>query len=149
MRPVHAVIAAIPLLVATPAAAAEPTIREALSQAQSVLDDPRNEKVMNSIMNVLTDALLDLPVGEIEAATQGRAATPAEKKLTVRDVARRDDPEFEAKLKGRLAQSGPAIRQSMKSLAASLPALAKSFEDAGKAIERMKANMPDPTYPKR
>jgi hypothetical protein len=142
-------IAAVPLLCAAPASAADPAIDDAVAQAQRVLDDPRNEQVVTSIMDTMTDALLNLPVGEIEAATQGRVASPEEKRLTVRDIARRDDPQFEAKLKSRLAQSGPALRQSMRSLSAALPALAKSFEDAGKAIERMHANMPDPTYPKR
>jgi len=142
-------LAAVPLLCAAPAAAAEPTIDEAVNQAQRVLDDPRNGEVVTSIMDTLTDAFLNLPVGDIQAASEGRVATPEEKRLTVRDIARRDDPQFEARLKSQLAQSGPALRQSMHSLSAALPALAKSFEDAGKAIERMKANMPDPTYPKR
>lgn len=150
IRPMKlAALSAIILVMAAAPAAAEPTIDEAVTEAQRVLDDPRNGEVVSSIMDTLTDAFLNLPAGEIEAATEGRVATAQEKKLTIRDIARRDDPQFETKLKGRLAQSGPAIRQSMKSLAASLPALAKSFEDAGKAIERMKANMPDPNYPKR
>ena len=70
-------VALVPLLAATPALA-EPTIDEAVTQAQRVLDDPRNEQVVSSIMDSLTDAFLNLPAGEIEAASQGRVATAQE-----------------------------------------------------------------------
>ncbi|MEO6433520.1 MAG: hypothetical protein ABIO29_06050 [Sphingomicrobium sp.] len=141
-------ILAIAVVAAAPAAA-EPTISESIADAQRMLDDPRNEKLFSSVMSALSDALLDMPVGEIKAATEGRVATAEEKRLTVRDIARREDPAFEAKMRDGVAKSAPALRQSMKALSASLPALAKSAEALGRSIERLGANLPDPTYPKR
>lgn len=145
-------IALAPLMVAAaPAQAAPPApkVEQAITQVQQALDDPRTEQVMSGTIESLTDALPNLPVGELQAAADGRTATAAEQRLTVRDVARRDDPNFEANLRRQMAESGPAIRRGMKSLSTALPALVKSFKDAGAAIERATANLPDPTYPKR
>ena len=58
------------------------------------------EKLANA-MEVLSKAFLDLPVGEVQAALEGRKPTPSEKKLTVRDVGRRDNPDFERELSQR------------------------------------------------
>lgn len=142
-------VAAIAISALAAPAAAEPSLDEAVAEAQRLLDDPRHAETLQSMIDALSGAMLDVKVGEIQAAAQGRAATPAEKNLTVRDVAGKGDPQFEAKLKQKMAQSAPALRQSMRALSASLPALAKSVEQLGKSMERLGANLPDPTYPKR
>jgi hypothetical protein len=41
------------------------------------------------------------------------------------------------------------IRQSMAAMSQALPAMMHGLQQAGKALERAAANMPDPTYPKR
>jgi len=67
----------------------------------------------------------------------------------VRELGRRDDPNFERNLQRRMADAKPMIEASQKALAEALPAMIKSMEEAGKALERAAANMPDPTYPRR
>lgn len=145
-------LGAAPLLMAAAAPPApEPSAADAVGEIQRALDDPRTEQKFSAMARSLTDALLNLPVGELAAAAaaDGRTPTAADRKLTVRDIARRDDPGFEEKLRGQVDGSGPAIRKSMKSLSAALPALVKSFKEAGAAIERATANLPDPSYPRR
>jgi hypothetical protein len=88
-------------------------------------------------------------VGGVQAAIEGRKPTPREKKLTVRDLGRRDDPNFDRDIQRRIADAKPMIEASQKALADALPAVMKSLDEAGKALERAAANMPDPTYPKR
>ena len=150
MRDMVLVTGAAMLALSAPAAAApEPSVGDAIKDAQRILDDPRNERLMKSLMSAVSDSLLAMPVGEVKAAAEGRSATTEEKRLTVRDLARRDDPQFETKLRDGLAKSGPALKQSMKALSASLPALAKSVEELSRSMERLGANLPDPTYPKR
>jgi hypothetical protein len=100
-------------------------------------------------MQSLTDSLLDLRVGEVRAAVEGRAATPAEKTLTVRELGRREDPHFDRDVRERIAHARPVIERGMKAMVTALPAIEKAVEDAGRAIDRAAANMPDPTYPKR
>lgn len=139
-------LAATPLLLA---AAPPPPPQEVVNELQRALDDPGTERKMSAMIGALTDAFLNLRVGEIAAAADGRPVTAADRNLTVRDIARRDDPQFEARLRGKIDNNLPAVRQGMKSLSAALPALIKSFEEAGAAIERTTANLPDPTYPRR
>ena len=111
--------------------------------------DPATAQRLHRSMQVLSKALLDLRVGEMQAALEGRKANRAEKKLTVRDLGRRNDPNFDRNLDQRIANSGEAIERSMKAMGDALPSIMESVERAGAAIERATANMPDPTYPKR
>jgi hypothetical protein len=113
------------------------------------LTDPATADKLAKTVQGLTDALLDLKIGEIEAAAEGRKATPAERRLTVRDIERRKDPSFERNLRRQVADSRPMIAQGMKALSDALPAVMKALDDASRAIDRAAANMPDPTYPKR
>ena len=104
---------------------------------------------LTNAMQVMSKAFLDLPAGEVQAALEGRRATPAEKRMTVRDMARRDDPNFDRNFQRQIAQSGPVIRQSMRAMSQALPAMMQGLTQAQHALERAAANMPDPTYPKR
>jgi len=100
-------------------------------------------------MQAMSQAFLNLPVGEVQAALEGREPTPAEKKITVRDLGRRDDPNFDRNFHQQIAQARPMIEHSMKALNEALPAMKKALDEAEGALERATANMPDPTYPKR
>lgn len=111
--------------------------------------DPRMADRLADTMESLSQALLDVPVGEVQAALEGREPTPAERKLTVRDIGRRDDPNFDRNIGQQIAQARPVVERSMKALNSALPAIEKALDDAGRAIDRAAANMPDPTYPRR
>jgi hypothetical protein len=113
------------------------------------LTDPATANRLANMMQGLSKAFLDMRVGEIKAAAEGRQPTPAEKRMTVRDMARRDDPNFDRNFQRQIAQSGPMIRQSMKALSDALPAMMQGLQQASNALERAAANLPDPTYPKR
>ena len=113
------------------------------------LTDPAMADRLARAMQALSKSVMNLQVGEVQAAIEGRAPTAAERKLKVRDLARRDDPEFERHLKAQMANARPMIEQSMKAVSAALPAMMQSLKQAGDALERATANMPDPTYPKR
>ena len=118
-------------------------------QAPPALSDPALADKLANAMQAMSKALLDLPVGEVQAAVQGRKPSPADKKLTVRDLGRRDDPNFDRHLGEQVANARPMIAQSLKTLSDALPAMMQGLDQAQKAIERAAANMPDPTYPKR
>ena len=140
----------LPLLfAATPALAERPATSPATIKVPRELTDPATANRLAKTMQGLTDALLGLKVGEIQAAAEGREATPAERRLTVRDVERRKDPNFERNLRRQVADAGPRIEQGMKALSDAMPAIMKALDDASRAIDRAAANMPDPTYPKR
>jgi hypothetical protein len=113
------------------------------------LTDPATAAKLARTMDGLTQALLDLKVGEVQAAVEGRKATPAERNLTVRDLGRRDDPNFDRNVRRQIAEAGPKIAQGMKALSDALPAITKALDDVSRAVDRAAANMPDPTYPRR
>jgi len=140
-------------LVAAPAAAQAPARpadpRVETVEVVRVLGDPAMAQKMTDVLQALSRALLDLPVGEVEAAIEGRPATPADKVRTVRTVGREEDPDFERNLQRDLASAGPIMQSSMKALATALPAMMKGMEEATRAMERAMANLPSPAYPKR
>ena len=144
------------LTLATPAArataqtpVAPPRAADPAAQIARQLNDPATADRLARVMQSLTKAFLDLPVGAIEAAAEGRAPSAAEQRLTVRDAGRRDDPNFDRKIAEQMARTRPMVEHSMKALGTALPAIMQSVRQAGDAIERAAANMPDPTYPRR
>ena len=82
------------LLVASPAVARPPADKPDPIVIPPALTDPATADKLGAMAQGLSKAVLDLPVGEVEAAVEGRPVTPADRKLTVRDIGRRDDPNF-------------------------------------------------------
>jgi hypothetical protein len=140
------VIAATPVSAQQPSAPPKP---DAEAKMQQALNDPATADRLAQVMQALSNAFLQLPVGEVQAALEGRPATPAEKKLTVRDAGRKDDPNFDKTFREQMANSRPIIAQSMKALAGALPAMMKGMGEASKALEQAAENAPRPNYPKQ
>ncbi len=128
-------------MITAPAVAQAPRQQPPTAQIQRVLSDPATADRMTKVMQTLSDSMLNLPIGEVQAAVEGRTPTAADKRRTIRDL--------EPDLQGRIAQSGPMIRQSMKALGEALPGIVQSLQRAQRSLERAAANMPDPTYPRR
>ncbi len=142
------VVAANPALAQTAPAAPVPAAVED-SRVPPELTDPRFTARIGDMMQALSKSLLNLPVGEIEAAVEGRKATAADRRRTVRDVGRRDDPNFERNLEAQIAGSQVAMQAGAKAVATALPAMMKSLADAARELEKATANLPSPVYPKR
>ena len=139
---------ALPLLLAGSPVMAQAAQRPPL-RVPPELSDPRMAERLGAMTQVLGKALLDLPVGELEAIAAGRKPTAADRRRTVRDSGRERDPNFDRDLEQQLARARPMMESSMKALSTALPAMMQSLEQAGEALERATANMPSPTYPKR
>lgn len=130
-------------------AVAAPALAQAAPPPPPPPIDPATADRVADAVQSLTSALLDVRVGEAQAALEGRRATPAERRMTVRDLARRKDPNFDRKLQQRIAAARPAVHQSIEALNEALPRVMADLKQAQRAIERASANMPDPTYPTR
>ena len=129
--------------------AATPAVAQRAPQLPPELTDPATAARVTNAMQVLSQALLNVKVGGIEAALQGREPTVEEKSVTVGDLARRDDPDFDRHLHQRMANVGPQLQRGMQAINQALPAMMQGVAEAKKSLERAVANMPDPTYPKR
>jgi hypothetical protein len=113
------------------------------------ITDPATMARVGNMVGALSKAFMNLPVGDVEAAVEGRPATPADHSRTLRDVAGQGDPNFEANLQRQLAQGQVAMQAGMKAMASAMPAINRAVNEAAREIERATANLPSPTYPKR
>ena len=137
---------------ASPALAQQPVKADPApdtAEIQRALTDPAITDRLTKVLPALGDALLDMPVGQVQAAIEGRTPTKAERRTTVRDLGRRDDPNFERNLKADLANSGETMKAGMKAMAAALPAMMEGMKKAVEEMEKATATLPSPTYPKR
>ncbi len=142
---------ALPLaMMASPAfAQSKPSPPAETNAVPQALTDPATADKLARMMQALSQAFLNLPVGELEAAAAGRAVTPADRGRTLREVGRRENPKFEEDLQRDLAASGPMMKASIKAMAAALPAMMKGLTEARRELEKAAANMPSPNYPKK
>ncbi len=142
----RAVLILIPaVLAASPALAAPPPL------LPPVLTDPALADQVGRVAGALTRSLMNLPVGEVEAAIAGRPPTRADRSRTVRDSI--GDPYAEQRIADQAAASGRTIQvvgqAASRVLANSLPAIMGAIDGARDEIERAVGNLPDPTYPRR
>ena len=139
------------LLISAPAAAAEPAPDNGF-EIPAELTDPAMAETLGKMFGALTRTVMDMPVGEMQAALEGRQPTAADKNRTVRDVAGRD-PNFERQVEAQAAQAVPRMQAGLKAMASSLPVMMKALEQAAEqmegGIDRATANLPQPGYPKR
>ena len=138
-------LALIPIaMLASPAAAQAPADPIRIPPE---LTDPAMADKLGRMMGAMTRSLMDLPIGEMEAAIQGRPVTPADKAKRVRDTI--NDPNLEQRIAAEAANSGRTMQASMKAMAAALPAISRALSEVQGEIERATANLPSPTYPRR
>lgn len=140
-----------PLIVmATPAFGQSAPPRPApISAVPPELLDPGMPAQMGRMAGALSQAFMRLPVGELEAAIEGRPVTPADRRKTVGDEARRGNPNIERDLQRDVASSAGRMQSSARAMQQAMPAIAQSMSEAVAAIERATANLPNPTYPRR
>ncbi len=141
-----------PALAQTSPAVPAPPVAAAPAEDISVppeLTDPRFTARIGDMLQALSKSFLNLPVGEIEAAVEGRKATATDRRRTVREVGRREDPNFERNLEAQIAGSGVMMQAGMKAMATALPAMMKGMSEAARELEKATANLPRPNYPKQ
>ena len=134
----------LPLLIGASPAFAQPA-----PQLPPELTDPATAQRLAGAMQAVSNAFLNMRVGDIQAALEGRPATPTERNMTVRDMARRDDPDFDRHFEHNMAKVGPTMQRSMQALNQTLPVVMHDLKDVQRSLERAVANLPDPTYPNR
>ena len=138
---------ALPLLMIAAPVAAQPAAPREPITIPPELTSPETARKLGKMVGPLSKALMNLPIGEIEAIAAGREPSAADKRRTVRDMA--GSRAEAADIERQLANSGPVIEESMKRLSVMLPVLMRSLEGLGAELEKATANMPQPGYPRR
>lgn len=100
---------------------------------------------IGNMIGAVTRALLDLPVGELEAAVENRPVTRQDRQRTVRSVTGTDERDVTAGIE----QSKEAVVAGGRAMARTLPVIREALNKAGEEIERATANVPQPGYPRR
>ena len=139
-------------LIAAPVAAAPAPADEKPFEIPSELTDPAMAATLGKMLGAMTRAMMDMPVGEMQAAVEGRDPTAADRNRKLRDLTG-GDPDFDRKVEAQVAQAMPRMQASMKAMAASLPAMMKALEKTAEEMEgsigRATSNLPQPGYPKQ
>jgi hypothetical protein len=139
------ILIALPLLLcASPAFA-----QEAPPGIPPELTDPATVHRLAGTMQALSQALLNIRVGEIRAGLEGRDSTPLEKNVTLHDLARMKDPNFDRHYQEQVASVGPQLERSMSAMQRTLPKVMRDLKDVQRSLERAVSNLPDPSYPER
>src|ERR1700741_3879111 len=102
---------ALPLMMAPVPAMAAP--KEA-PQLPPELSDPAMADKLGKMMGSLTRALMDLPIGELEATVEGREPTAADRTRKVRDQI--GGPGAERQVEAQVAASGRQVQAMSKAL---------------------------------
>jgi hypothetical protein len=136
----------LPLAACAAPALAQPAAPPATQlQVPPEITDPATAARLVDAMKSLSKALLDLPVGEVRAAIEGRKPTATDRTLTVR----KETGLSEQQLHARTEAARPMLEQSTKAMAQALPQMMQSLAGIQQTLDRAMANMPDPNYPKR
>ena len=109
------------------------------------LTDMRWADRLSDTMVAMSKAFLNLPVGEVEAAVEGRQPTASDKRRTLRNETGRSERD----VRDQIDAARPAMQAGMKAFAAAIPAMMKGLSEAQREMERATANLPRPDYPKR
>ena len=109
------------------------------------MTDPRVADRITDALSAMSKAFLNLPVGEVEAAMEGRRSTAADRRKTVRTETGMNERELERKID----ETRPMMEASQRAMAAALPAMMQGLTQAQRELERAMANVPRPDYPRR
>ncbi len=151
MRPLMLILslvaAAAPAMAAPNQPSYPPQYYRAEPQIGQVLADPALPDQLGRVAGALTRSLMNVPVGEVEAAIEGRPVTRADRQRTIGDSM--SDRYADQRIADQAAASGRTMQTAGKALARSLPAIMQAIAGAQADVERALGNLPNPNYPRR
>jgi hypothetical protein len=131
---------AAPLLLASTAALAAPREPNPRIEIPPEMTDPQFIQRLMDMSDALSKAFLDLRVGEIEAAAEGRQPTAEDRNRTVGQVVRISPQELDRQI----AEARPQVEAATQAFVRELPKITRSLSKAAKALQQAADNMPRP-----
>jgi hypothetical protein len=147
-------IAAAVLTVAAPAFAQQPASSAAAATApldprdeelRRNLPDPAELKAMGEVAARAMEAMMDVPIGPLREAVEGRKLSRRERQETLGDVARRDDPEFKERMRDQMGVASVAMAALMEQMVTIAPVLRNTLEDVARRTEEAARQIPQRT----
>ena len=135
--------------IATPALAAphrSPAPAPYANPALPDLSDPRMADRAGRMAGAMARALMNLPVGEIEAAAEGRPPSPADRNRRIGDQM---PPGFDRQIERDTAEGSARMQAMGAAIGRAVPSVIASIERATNEVDHAVGNLPDPNYPRR
>ena len=123
--------------------------------------DPRDREVVGAIPDSreigemgqaaarATEALLDVPIGPLREAIEGRRLSRREREETLGDHAAKDDPYFRERMRGQIEVASIALGAMAERIAVMTPVLRDTLEDAARRVEDAARGIPPHGYDPR
>jgi hypothetical protein len=126
---------AITALIAAPPALAQPPAYEDDRDAPLAALDPREVSEMARMMERLVGAVMDLPIGGLAEAIDPDNRGGYRPGDTIRDMAERDDPYAEERIRAGIQGATRGIGAMNEALHRVMPVLQRSLEEVSRSIE--------------
>jgi len=123
--------------------------------------DPRDEEVVRNlprqqdverigdVVDATVGAVLQVPVGPIKEAIEGRKLSRREREETLGDVASKDDPYFRERMRDQIAVAGVAMEVLAEQMAVMTPIFRRTLEDVERRVEDAARGLPPRDYDRR
>jgi hypothetical protein len=135
------------LIVTAPFATAIPSLAVAAPTDDGAVEAlPQREEIeaAGQAFGRVIDALLDVRIGPLaEAVDPERSSDAARRDETLRDMARRDDPHFEERMRGSIGAMTEGMSEMAARLAVLAPVLRETMADFERRIEDATRDLPD------
>lgn len=120
----------------TPALAAESSAQREITKMADTLNDPSNQAAISGALGAIMAAVLDIRVDGIAKALEGinRGKPVKMHGSTVRELATRDDPDFERKMQSEARVAVDAAGGLASAAAVMIPELEKSARKIKEAL---------------
>lgn len=134
-----AALAGAPAWAAQPAAPGPNPRDEEMRQA---LPDPAEMKAMGEVAARAMDAMMDVPIGPLREAVEGRKLSPRERAETIGDQARREDPYFRERMRDQIGLATVAMGTLAEQMATIAPVLRRTLEEVEQRFEEAMRTAP-------
>lgn len=143
-------IAAAAFAAAAPALAAQPAPQAAPAPAV----DPRDEEIRRNLPNPaemkqmgeatarMMEAMMDVPIGPLREAAEGRKLSRREREETIGDHARRGDPQFKERMRDQIGLATVAMGALAEQMVVMAPVLRRTLEDVERRMEAAARTVP-------
>lgn len=128
-------IIAMTALAAAAPLAAQPNPHPRDRDIVGALPHPGEIDAIGRTMGDVTDAILDVDIGPVVDAVEGRRHDPRRHRETLGDIASRDDPYARERIRDDIGLATVGLGAAMEQLAVLTPVFRRSIEDAARRME--------------
>jgi len=113
------------------------------------LPDPRELKELGETATRAVDALMNVPIGPLREAVEGRKLSPKERQETLGDHARKDDPYIRERMRDQMGVATVTLGVLAEQMAVMTPVLRRTLEEAQRRVEEAARGTPPRNYDRR